>query len=253
MTNFAQSDARRKALRALILTLVAFAAAASLHSCATYRMQDTGGGSISLAGDKPSVRTIKVLQKPLPYSLRIEEFTDERPPEEMKRSERAKKAAADKLDFYSYGEQYAAFQQDLVDLTAKYFGSAVAFQSISSGMIALPSDLVLKGRVKNYYGYYENATSAIGDAFLGDIGRGIVGASKEMPTGGSINIEVQLVNPKTGNVVYEDVIRAEAPQKDTFAPRDRNFAAFEYADSRLYQIAVSDFLQRLSAASISLK
>jgi hypothetical protein len=223
---------------------------AMTSSCAVYRMGDTGGSSISLAGNQPSVRTIKVLPKQLPYSLRIEEFTDERPPEEMKRSERAKSAAADKLDFFSYGENYASFKEDLLNLTSEYFGFAGAFRSISSGMIVLPSDLVMKGRVKHYYGYYENATSLVGDVVLGDVGRGLVGAIKEMPTGGIIEIEVQLVSAKSGKTVYQDKIFAKAPAMDTFAPKDRNFAAYEYADSRIYQIAINDFLQRLASANL---
>ena len=221
-----------------------------ISSCAIYRMKDSGGSSISLAGDKPSIRTIKVLSKQISYSLRLEEFTDERPPEEMKRTERAKTTPADKLDFFSYGEQYTLFKEDLLSLTAQYFGFAGAFPAISSGMIKLPSDLVMTGRVKHYYGYYENATSVVGDVLLGDLGRGIVGAAQPMPTGGVIEIDVELTSTKSGKVVYQDKIFAKAPAKDTFAPQDRNFAAYEYADSRIYQLAINDFLQRLSAANL---
>lgn len=224
-----------------------------LQSCAIYRMKDSGGSSISLAGSNPSIRTIKVLPKQIPFSLRLEEFTDERPPEEMKRSERAKTAPADKLDFFSYGENYSLFKEDLLTLTSSYFSFAAAFPSISSGMIKFPTDLVMTGRVKHYYGYYENATSVVGDVLLGDVGRGIVGAAKEMPTGGVIEIEVQLTSTKSGKVVYQDKIFAKAPTKDTFAPENRNFAAYEYADSRIYQLAINDFLQRLSAANLVMK
>lgn len=222
-------------------------------SCATYRMKDSGGSSISLAGNQPSIRTIKVLPKQLPYTLRIEEFSDERPPEEMKRSERAKTTAQDKLGFFSYGENYALFKEDLLTLTTEYFNFAGAFRVISSGMIKLPSDLVMTGKVKHYYGYYENATTFGTDLLVGDVGRGIIGAAKEMPTGGEIEIEIELTSTASGKVVYRDKIAAKAPPKDTFAASDRDFAAFEYADSRIYQLAVNDFLQRLSSASINLK
>jgi hypothetical protein len=224
-----------------------------LQSCAIYRMRDTGGSSVSLAGSSPSIRTIKVIPKQLPYSLRLEEFTDERPPEEMKRSERAKTAPANTLDFYSYGENYALFKDDLLTLTTEYFNFAGAFKIISSGMVKLPSDLVMTGRVKHYYGYYENATSFGTDLLVGDVGRGIIGAAKEMPTGGTIEIEIQLTSTKSGKVVYQDKIFAKAPAKDTFAPENRDFAAYEYADSRIYQLAINDFLQRLSSANLNVQ
>lgn len=239
--------------RPIAVICTVFLLGALLQSCATYRMKDSGGSSVSLAGSNPTIRTIKVLPKQIPYSLRIEEFTDERPPEEIKRSERAKTTPADKLNYYSYGENYSLFKEDLLNLTTEYFNFAAAFSSISSGMIKLPTDLVMTGRVKHYYGYYENATTFGTDLLVGDVGRGIIGAAKEMPTGGVIEIEIQLTSTKSGKVVYQDKIFAQAPAKDTFAPQDRDFAAYEYADSRIYQLAINDFLQRLSAANLRLQ
>ena len=241
-----------KSYRLLYIATLLLFTSILFQSCAIYRMKDTGGSSISLAGNQPSIRTIKVIQNQIPYSLRLEEFTDERPPEEMKRSERAKTAAADKLPFYSYGENYALFQQDLVELTTEYFNFAGAFKIISSGMVKIPTDLVMTGRVKHYYGYYENATTLGTDILVGDVGRGIIGAAKEMPTGGKIEIDIELTSTKSGKVVYKDKIFATAPAKDTFAANDRDFAAYEYADSRLYQLAINDFLQRLSSANLKM-
>ncbi len=232
-------------------SILAFGLAVFLQSCA-YNMGDKGGAT--LTGGSGGLQGQAILmrdEKQIPGMVFVEPFTDARPAEEMKREERAKKNPRNlNLDYFTYGERYAQFQSDLVSLTADYLQRSFLFRGTGTGIKIGTPEFTMRGKVLHYYGYYEPATSAVGDAMLGGLGSAIVNGTQETPSGGLIEIEVELFNNKTNTVAWKGTMRYEGPAKDTFVPSDRNWAHFEYADSRLYQRAFNNFTEQLAKANV---
>lgn len=231
--------------------LIIVAAAFFVQSCA-YNMADRGGALLTGGSGGLQGQTIVMREgKQIPAMVFIDQFVDARPPEEMKRDERAKNNPKNlNLDYFTYGERYAQFQHDLVNLTADYLQRSFMFRGYMTGIKIGEPEFTMRGKVLHYYGYYEPALSAFGDAMLGGLGSAMVNGTQEMPTGGLIEIEVELVNNKTNTVVWKGTMRYEGPSKDTFVPSDRNWAQYEYADSRLYQRAFNNFTEQLAKANL---
>lgn len=227
------------------------AATLILQSCA-YNMADKGGAT--LTGGSNGLQAQGILMrndKQIPAVVFLEPFTDERPAEEMKRDERAKKNPKNlNLDYFTYGERYAQFQNDFTNLTSDYLSRSFMFRGIGTGIKIGSPEFTMRGKVLHYYGYYEPATSAVGDVMLGGLGSALVNGTQEMPTGGLIEIEVEIVNNKTNTVAWKGTMRYEGPAKDTFVPSERNWAQYEYADSRLYQRAFNNFTEQLAKANL---
>jgi hypothetical protein len=231
--------------------IVAFGFAIFLQSCA-YNMADKGGATLTGGSGGLQGQIITMYDnKQIPGMVFVEVFTDARPAEEMKRDVRAKNNPKNlNLDYFTYGERYAQFDVDLLSLTADYLGRSMIFRGIGTGIKIGNPEFTMRGKVLHYYGYYEPAVSDIGGAVLGDVGTAIINGTKEMPSGGLIEIAIEITNNKTNTVAWKGTMRYEGPSKDTFVPSDRSWAQFEYADSRLYQRAFNNLTEQLAKANL---
>lgn len=235
--------------------LLAFACAAlAFQSCA---LSHTVG---SITTSKRTVFTNKqIFRTPTTQqvTVRVEQFVDERPAAEMLRTERAKTAIGNRrLDQFTYGENHRDFAESVRRLFFQSLVTSMAFSGVGDGMLEIfPPQVLVRGRIKSYYGYLESLNAGLAGAVSGEVASTVLSAAQAVPSGGNVEIELQFVDRRTNAVLYTASLRGTAPNEDKYIPRtdDPALLPYEYVDNSIFVDAFNDFTKQLMTVDLASK